>query len=177
MRGRSRKALAPALTVTTGMVGEGIEIGTHVARRLGTAVDAADPAGGEHGDARRGRQRQRRRDRRRAELPLLRDRHRDVALGHLARRPEDPRMLVGVETDAGDAVEHRRHGRHRSAAPDRAQAEVERLGVGGRGQAEVGEDRRLQRHDRTSIGDRARDVVGEHRMQHAFSLPALDRAA
>jgi hypothetical protein len=112
------------------MVGEGVEIGADVAGRLGTAVDTADPARREHRDAGGSSQCHRGRDGRRPEIPLLGDRDRYVALGDLACRPEDARVLVGVEPDAGDAVEHGGHGRHRSPAADRAEAAIERLGVG-----------------------------------------------
>ena len=48
-------------------------------------------------------------------VPALGDGHGEVALGRLARRPEDPLVLVGVEPDPGRAVEHGGDGRDGAA--------------------------------------------------------------
>ena len=109
------------------VVGDGVEVGRHVAGRLGAAVDAADAAGGEHGDPGGRGQRQRRRDRRGAERPPLGDGDRQVALGDLARRPEDAVVLVGrrcptratpssTAVTAGTAPPSRIAAMHRSSA-------------------------------------------------------------
>ena len=154
------------------MVGESIEVGADVAGRPGTAVHATDPAGGEHGHPGRRGQGQRSRHGGRPALPLLCDGDGHVTLGDLSGLTQDAGVLVGVEAHASDTVEHRRDGRYGATLADGEEAAVERLGVGGRGQSQVGEDRRLECDHRAAIGQRASDVVGQDRVQHRVSLPA-----
>ncbi len=175
--GEVEKGLRPGTHRDHVMMGEGVEVGGDVAGELRTAMDAADAAGGEHRDAGGGGDRHRGRHRRGAELPALGDRHRDVALGHLAGRSEDAADLAVVQSDPHRPVEDGRDCRYRAAVTDRRRTAVERLAVGRRRQAEVGEDRRLERDDRPSFGERRRDFVGTGRRDHGRSLPSPGMSA
>ena len=81
-------------------------------------------------------------------------------------------MLHLGQPDPSDAVDHRRDGRDGAPTADRCQAAVERFGVGRARESEVGEDRRLQRDDPATVGERGSDVVGDHREDHGDSVPA-----
>ena len=105
--------MAPALTVTTGWLAR--------ASRSALMSPVSRRPGG-HPRCRRSRTRRCRRRRRAPPMPRpwsprtpIPGRPRPA---RHARRPcvraEDPRVLVRVETDTSDAVEHRRHGRHRA---------------------------------------------------------------
>ena len=102
------------------MAGDGAEIGRHVARDLGAAVDAADAAGGEHRDAGGVGQRERGRDGRGAVRPALGDGHRKVALGRLAGR------AAGCARARSDRRRPGPRRRARPSTPDRARRRARR---------------------------------------------------
>jgi hypothetical protein len=108
-----------------------VEVGTDVAGDLCPAMDAADPAGGEHRHAGMGCKRDGRRHGRRAERPVLSYRHGEVAFRSLAGRSEDSVVLARIDPDPCDAVEHGCDGRHGPARANRSETAFERFGVGG----------------------------------------------
>ena len=118
VRGRSRNALAPAHTVTTGwwaMASRSAD--TSPVSSAPRCTPPIPPVANTAMPAARG-ERDRRRHRRRPEVPALGQRHRHVALGRLAGRPEDPRVLVLGDADPGHAVEHGRDRGHGAARSD-----------------------------------------------------------
>ena len=82
-------------------------------------------------------------------------------LGDLPRPGQHPLLLVGVQADPSHPVDHRGHRGHAAAGADDGLAPGERLGVRGRGQSELGEDRRLHRDDGPATGQRVGDLVGD----------------
>ena len=87
--GEVEERLRPGADRDHVMVGEGIEVGGDVAGELGPRWTPPMPPVANTETPAAAAMRHRRRHRRGAELPALGDRHRDVALGHLAGRPED----------------------------------------------------------------------------------------
>ena len=149
------------------VVGDGVEVGGHVAGDLGATVDTTDAPGGEHGDA-GGRG-----EGDAAETVVAPNAQRWATATGRSRSAAlraGPRMrscwsgsIPTRATPSSTAV-------IAGTAPaprDGSDATVERLRVGRRGEAEVGEDRRLQGDDglacRQRVGDLATTGVGGSR--------------
>ena len=141
------------------VAGDGTEIGTDVAAVLHAAVHAADASGREHTDTGPRREAQRRRDGARAECPALRDRDRDLAFARLARGAENAFVFVLRDADTRDAVEDRGDRRDRALHADGGEATGERVRVGRARQAEMREDRGLERDHGPVGADRVGDFV------------------
>ncbi len=160
------------------VVGDGAEVGGHVTGHLGAAVHAADATGGEHRDAGGVGQGQRRRHRRGAVRPRRATATARSRSAALRAGPQMRSCSLGVDAHPGDAVEHGREGGHGAGRPHRGDAALERFGVGRLGQAEVGEDRRLERHDRRAVGQGVGHLgVHEWGERHAGILPGRSAAA
>ena len=114
---------------------------------------------------------ERRRHRRGAVGPALGDGDRQIALGRLARRAADAACSLGSSPTRATPSSTAVSAGTAPAGAHRGEAALERLGVGRTRQAEVGEDRRLQRHHRPAAGQRRLHLVGHDGLQ-AVAHPA-----
>jgi hypothetical protein len=141
-------------------------------------VHAAEAARREDPDADPGREPRRRRDRGRAGASERR-RRREVAhrqLQHLRRVRGDPFQAGGVEPDGGDAAEHGDGRGDRPAGPDQVLQLTADLAVARRGQP-VRQQRRLQRDDCSSGGQRVRYLGGHLDVGHGLTIGPDARTA
>ena len=158
------------------VVGDGVEIGRHVAGGLDAAVHAADAAGGEHADPRRRRRGPATPDT--VVAPNGQRWARATGRSRSAALRAGPRIRScssGSMPDPGHAVEHGGHRRHRSPVADRREAAIERLAVRRRRQTEVGEDRRLQGHDGLTSGQCGGDLGRALRFDHVATPSSTKR--
>ena len=127
------------------------------------AVHAAEPAGGEHADARRARPGARSRRRSSRRTPRAREHRREVAhaaLGDAVGVGERVQRVV-VEPDPHLAAEDRDRRRHRAVCAHDV-LDLARHAQVVRPRQPVGDDRALERNDRPALVERRPDFFVDH---------------